>query len=94
MYLSDTDAPKVRAYRKAVVKMLVSDYVAFGVPALIDAALWAMRLWLCWRCVLAFDGLAAMCNQHGNGQLSVTEAGKVVTGCLGVHLWWAFGEAL
>lgn len=92
VHLSITDAPKVRGYRKAVVKMLVSDYVAFGMPALVDAALWAVRVWLCWRCVLSFDGLVALCN--GPTQLSISETGKVVMGCLGVHLWWALGEVL
>lgn len=92
VHLSITDAPKVRAYRKAVIKMLVSDHVAFGMPALIDAALWAVRIWLCWRCVLSFDGLVALCNRPT--QWSINEVAKVVMGCLGVHLWWAFGEVL
>lgn len=91
-HLSTIDAPKVRAYRKAVVKMLISDYVVFGMPALIDAALWAVRIWLCWRCVLSFDGLVGLCD--GRARLSMNEVGKVVAGCLGVHLWWACGEVL
>ena len=90
--LSATDAPKVRAYRKAVLKMLVSDYVAFGLPAVIDAALWIMRIWLCWRCVLSFDDMLELCNAHGS--LSVTEVAKVVLGFLGVHLWWGLGEVV
>lgn len=91
-HLSITDAPKARAYRKAVIKMLVSDYVALGTPALIDAALWAVRLWLCWRCVLSFDGLVGLCD--GRAEWSVNGVAKVVIGCLGVHLWWALGEVL
>ena len=90
MHLTRADAPTVRAYRKAVLKLLLSDYVAFGIPGVIDAALWIVRIWLCWRCVLSFDGLVALYN----GQLSVYEAGKVVTGCLGVHLWWWLGEVV
>ena len=72
--------------------MLVSDYVAFGIPAVIDVTLWIVRIWLCWRCVLSFDGLVGLRDAHGS--LSVIEVGKVVMGCLGVHLWWGMGEVL
>ena len=37
--LSTIDAPKARAYRKAVLRLLLSDYVAFGVSGVIDAVL-------------------------------------------------------
>lgn len=37
--LSTIDEPKARAYRKAVFRLLLSDYVAFGVPGVIDAVL-------------------------------------------------------
>ena len=90
--LSSTDAAAGRAYRKAVFKILLSDYVAFGMPAVIDAALWIFRIWLCWLCVLSSDGLVGLCN--GESSLSVTEVGKVLMGCLGVHLWWGLGELL
>lgn len=92
VHLPSTDAPKVRAYRKAVLKMLLSDYVAFGMPAVIDAAFWIIKIWLCWICVQSFDGLVGLFN--GDRQLTVTEVGKVAMGCLGVHLWWGLGEAL
>ena len=92
MHLPSTDTPKVREYRKAVFKLLMSDYVAFGMPALIDAALWIVRIWLCWRCVLSFDGLVGLCGGHG--QVSVTEIGKVAVGCLGVHVWRGLGDVL
>ena len=91
-YLPRTDGPKVRAYRKAVLKMLLSDYLAFGMPALIDAALWITKIWLCWLCVQSFDGLLSLCSGHR--QLTVTEVGKVVMGFLGVHLRWGLGEVL
>ncbi len=90
--LSSTDAAKGHAYRKAVFKILLSDYVAFGMPAVIDAALWIFRIWLCWLCVLSFDGLVGLCN--GGNSLSVTEVGNVLMGCLGVHLWWGLLELL
>ncbi|KAF6218512.1 hypothetical protein HO133_005861 [Letharia lupina] len=92
VHLPGTDAPKVLAYRKAVLKMLLSDYVAFGMPAVIDAALWIVKIWLCWLCVQSFDNLVGLCDGHR--QLTVNEVGKVVLGCLGVHLWWGLGEVL
>ncbi len=92
VHLSSTDAQKGRAYRKAVPKMLLSDYVALGMPAVIDAALWVIRIWLCWLCVQSFDGLVGLCNGHR--RLNVAEVGKVAMGCLGAHLWWGLGEVL
>ena len=92
VHLPATDAPKARAYRKAVLKILLSEYVAFATPAVIDVALWVLRIWLCWLCVLSFDGLVGLCN--GDARFTVAEVAKVVMGCLGVHLWWWLGEIL
>ena len=92
VHLQATDAPKTRAYRKAVLKLLLSEYVAFGTPAVIDIALWILRIWLCWLCVLSFDGLVGLCN--GDVRITVADVAKVVMGCLGVHLWWGVGEML
>lgn len=92
VHLLTTDAPKARAYRKAVLKMLLSEYVALGSPAVIDIALWIARIWLCWLCVLSFDGLVGLCN--GDARFTMAEVAKVVMGCLGVHLWWGLGEML
>ena len=94
MHLTQTDAPTVRAYRKSVLKLLMSDYVAFGLPNVIDVVLWVVRIWLCWRCVRSFDGMAGLWDAYGRGRLSVSEVGKVVMGCMGVHLWWGLGEIL
>ena len=92
VHLPASDASKTRAYRKALLKILLSEYVAFGTPAVIDAALWILRIWLCWLCVLSFDGLVGLCN--GDSRFTVAEVAKVVMGCLGVHLWWGVGEML
>ena len=94
MHLTQTDAPTVRAYRKSVLKLLVSDYVAFGMPNVIDVVLLVVRIWLCWRCVRSFDGMAGLWDAYGQGRLSVSEVGKVMMGCMGVHLWWGLGEVL
>lgn len=92
MHLPSTDAPKARAYRKAVLKLLLSDYLAFGMPAVIDAALWIVRICLCWLCVRSFDSMVGLCN--GNRPSTLYEAGKVVMGCLCVHLWRGLGQML
>ena len=94
MHLTQTDAPMVRAYRKTVLKLLVSDYVAFGIPNAIDVVLWVVRIWLCWRCVRSFDGMAGLWDAYGQGRLSGNEVGKVMMGFMGVHLWWGLGEVL
>ena len=89
---STANAPQARAYRKAVFKILLSDYVAYGVPAVIDAALWIIRIWLCWLSVRSFDGLVELCGERG--RLGGMEIGKILVGCLGVHAWWGLGELL
>ena len=94
MHLTQTDAPTVRAYRKSVLKLLVSDYTAFGMPNVIDVVLWVARIWLCWLCVRSFDEMAGLWDTYGQGRLSVSEVGKAVMGCMGVHLWWGLGEVL
>ena len=90
--LPSTHAPKVRAYRKAVLKMLLSDSVAFGMPAVIDVALWFIRIWLCWLCVQSSHALMGLWKEPEH--LTAVRIGKVVMGCLGVHLWWGVGELL
>ena len=92
VHLPSTDAPKVRAYRKAVLKLLLSDYLAFSMPVVIDAALWVVKISLCWLCVQSFDGMVGLCNGHR--QWTVSEVGKVVMGCLGVHIWRGLGEII
>lgn len=66
--------------------------MAFGMPAVIDAALWIVRIWLCWLCVKSFYGVVGLCD--GRRPLTVGEVGKVVLGCLGVHLWRVVGLVL
>lgn len=89
MHLPTTNG---RAYRKAILKLLLSDYLAFGMPAVIDAALWIVRIWLCWLCVRSFDGVVGLCD--GDRQSTLFEVGKVGVGCLGVHFWRGLGLML
>ena len=95
-HLSQTDrAHKARAYRTAVFKLLLSDYVAFGIPALLDGAVWIVRIWLCWLCVWSFDRFVEMCDDdRWRRQVTAFEMGKVALGVLGVHAWWGLGHVL
>ena len=94
MHLAQSDAPTVRAYRKSVLKLLVSDYVAFGMPNVIDVMLWIVRIWLCWRCVESFDLMAGLWDAYGQRPLNGSEVVKVIMGCMGVHIWWGLGAVL
>lgn len=90
--LNHVDKAKARAYRIATLKVLVSDYLAFGSPAVIDAVLWLVRLWLCWVYAESFMGLLAVV--MGNGSSSPLETGRLFLGCVGVHLWAGVGALL
>ena len=50
--IQSLDTSIASAYRRAVIKVLMSDIVAFGQPALIDALYTAIRIILCWVFVL------------------------------------------
>ncbi|KAL9613217.1 MAG: hypothetical protein Q9167_002233 [Letrouitia subvulpina] len=50
-------AAQVQKYWTTVVKLLLSDIFAFGIPALIDAIFVAVRLLLCYLTVIAVEGL-------------------------------------
>lgn len=89
MRLYTADARKVCAYRKAALKLLVSDYVAFGMPGAIDAVAWGVRICLCWVCVRSLEGLVGL-GEEGGGNMHVGLA-KMTLGCVGVHLWAGAG---
>lgn len=86
------DFSKARSYRRSVLKLLVSDYVAFSMPAVIDAILSLTKLWLCWTCVKSFEELSNL--THGKVPLTLIDAGRVILGCGGLHIWWGLGQLL
>lgn len=88
----DVDAQKIRAYRLATLKVLVSDYVAFGMPAVIDAVLFVMRIWLCWICVQSLDEIFGL--RYDSGQPSPYVLCKVSLSCAGLPLWVGVGALL
>lgn len=85
MSLPTTDTHKVRAYRLATLKLLMSDYVAFGMPALIDAVLFSVRMWLCLICMRSLD-LALILWEKGD-QPEIGVLGRLLLGIVGLPLW-------
>ncbi|KAG7009101.1 hypothetical protein G7Y79_00003g009690 [Physcia stellaris] len=89
------DIEMANRYRKAVIKLLISDIAVFGQPILLDALDYAIRIALCYilvktigAAVSQIAGAGIMMNVgtlHDRAALV-----KLVLGCSGVHLWWAF----
>jgi len=92
MHLHKADTRKTRAYRLAALKLLVSDYVAFGMPEVIDAMVFLIRMWLCWICAHSFDGLLGLREELDQSSLYVL--GKIVVSCVGLPLLAGVGALL
>ena len=88
--LHSSDVIKACAYRRAVLKLLASDLLAFGVPGVLDLFFASVRIWLCWLCVQTSVGLIEP--TKGQGRPTMPESGKLILGCVGIHLWWALGR--
>lgn len=83
-------------YRKVVVKLLVSDMMAFGQPAVLDAVDWLIRIVLCYTFVQSFhSSMLQVATTDGwtqGGVYLCADFMKAMLGCAGVHLWWALKE--
>ena len=90
--LRATDEGKVRAYRKATLKILISGYIAFGLVPVVDAITTTVRIWLCWLCAQSLGTLIRL--DILSDQTAISSIGKLTVGCLGVHLWRWLGELL
>jgi DUF1365 family protein len=90
--IHDTDATKERAYRRALLKLLLSDYIALGQPMVIDAMAWMFRLWLCWVCVQSFERLLVI--SRDIWQTTMNKLFMMILGCVGLHLWRGVVELL
>lgn len=90
--LRASEEAKVRAYRRATLKLLTSDYIAFGLVPVIDGSTTAMRIWLCWLCAQSLGTLIRL--DLLSDQTAISGMGKLTVGCLGVHLWRWLGELL
>ena len=91
------DLEMANRYRKTVVKLLISDIVAFGQPILLDALDYAICIALCYIFVKSIGATISQIVGKGiimnDGTLHDPAAlVKLVLGCSGVHLWWGFKE--
>ncbi len=92
MALPKDHAQKVRAYRIATLKLLVSDYLAFGTPVVIDAALFVFKMWLCYLCAHSLDNVFGLRERFDQPGLYVLA--KFVLSCVGLLLWAGVGALL
>ncbi len=76
------DTSTANQYRRALMKFLASDLLAFGIPEIIDAVFWLIRAMLCYMHVEVMRSWL-----QGGGKSAIGVWGLVV-GCLGVHVWW------
>ncbi|MCJ1387982.1 hypothetical protein MMC18_000825 [Xylographa bjoerkii] len=88
--LSSCNHSQMEEYRIAVSTLLLSDYVAFGVPELIDAFDLCIRLLLCYVFVdTAVDWVRTLFSRC----IFMTFSG-VILSCNAVHVWWLFKRML
>ena len=88
--LGQSDREQAQEYRKAVTAILVSGYVAFGMPELFDAFNTVMCVAMCYAAAVAaqgwFDTLWSRC-------LFPNYVGILVV-CNAVHVWWLVRKML
>ena len=78
----------MQAYRKAVIAILASEYVAFGMPELLDILDTIVRV--AWCYVLARGVMSELFGIKGQGPTGVMPSVvDVFVRFNGVHLWWA-----
>ena len=87
-------------YRKAVIKVLASDTLAFGQPALLDALYAIVRIMLCWLFILSVRkfGVLLFFGALGRRDAESSQIGlwgtfELVFGFCGLHLWWGLKES-
>jgi len=93
--MQSADISMASRYRRAVIKVLASDIVALGQPALIDAFYTVIRILLCWIFVqetrnagmLLFFSMW-MKKDTGNAQGGYWDFLNLLFGVCGLHLWW------
>jgi len=99
--MQSADVFMASRYRRAVVKVLASDHVALGQPALIDAFYTVIRIFLCWIFVQNVRRAGKLLffsvwigKDTGHPQSNYWEFWDLVFGLCGVHLWWGLKKIL
>ncbi|MCJ1273952.1 hypothetical protein MMC21_001745 [Puttea exsequens] len=85
LHMRKSNLSAAEEYRKAAVKLLLGDRIFFGVPEIAGAVGWAVRIWLCWICVLSLERLLVI--GVGGWQTNWAEFVGLILGCLDVVLW-------
>ena len=89
------DRDSANAYRRAVTKLLLSDAITFGQAGVIDAFDLLVRVMLSLVSIHYLGlGLPLMVGTADGKQGQVPDISatvvRIILGCSGVHLWWAF----
>lgn len=99
--MRNSDRRTESRYRKSVTKMLASDLIAFGQPALIDTFYLAIRIIFLWAFVQSAARTSYLLHHSTPVETrivgSLTDylpASRTVLGLLGMHAWWALGHIL
>ena len=86
------------SYRKAVVRLLLSDIVAFGQPAVLNAVDWLIRIVLSYTFVQSLHSsmlqVARTVGWTQGDAYTRADLMKALLGCAGVHVWWVVKEIL
>ena len=88
--VSNCKDSQAEEYRIAVSTLLLSDYIAFGVPELIDALDLCIRLLLCYTFV---DTMVQWVHTLFSRCIFMT-ASSILLSCNAVHIWWLFKSIL
>ena len=86
---------RANAYRRAVTKLLLSDAIAFGQAGVIDALELLVRVVLTLVSIHYLGLSLAPMEETADGKQShiphtCATVVRIILGCSGVHLWWAF----
>ena len=97
MKYSDGQAPS--QYRRAVMKVLASDLIAFGQPALIDAFYTATRVILLWFFVQSATSTTSLLDRSALAETEIERsttgylgASRTVLGLIATHTWCALAH--
>ena len=98
--MRSSDKQAASRYRRAVMKVLASDLIAFGQPALVETFYLAIRIIFLW--VFVRSAACTHCLLHCSVPVEIEIVGSlaehsgastIVLGLLGTHAWWALGHA-
>lgn len=83
------DTAKRKRYREATVKLLVSKYLCFGIPEVLDMVLFLIKTWLLWMCARTLiDWLSTEPSQWAS------KGARLVVRLTIAHVFWLTGQVL